>query len=136
MSNEVLEFVLARDKARANHERPRCYGVSSDALVLYALGQGPRPTVPGRPETENGGSWRGKECGFSYPHDEADLAACERSYDMAPPSLQAIMLPVLDEFRAWVREGRNRYGEQVPSRTGGVMFSGSGFEVRIGGVSE
>jgi hypothetical protein len=122
MTDEIMAFVLERMVAEREHRRPRCYGVSSDALTLYALGKGPRPQTPGRPDREGGGSWRGDEVGRDYPHDEADLRACELTYAMAPAVLKVSMAPVLDEFRAWVREGKNRYGEKVhePRESGGA----------------
>lgn len=130
--SEVLDFVLAREAATAKHERPRCYGVSSDALTLYALGKGERPLIPGTPSSSTGGSWHGDECGRNYPHDESDLAACELTYEMAPDQVREIMLPVLDEFRRWVREGVNRHGVKLREpRSGGMSLHGPGFEVRI-----
>jgi hypothetical protein len=44
-----------------------------------------------------------------FPYDEDDLAACERTYEMAPPHLRERMTPVLEQYRAWVR--RNRRGQ-------------------------
>jgi hypothetical protein len=113
MSDEIMEFVLERMKAQREHRRPRCYGISSDALTLYALGKGPRPQTPGRPDREGGATWTGSEVGRDYPHDESDLGACELTYAMAPEVVKVAMAPVLEEFRAWVREGKNRYGEKA-----------------------
>lgn len=137
MSDETLDFVLERMTAQREHRRPRCWGISSDALTLYALGKGPRPQTPGRPERPGGSTWQGSEVGSDYPHDEDDLRACELTYAMAPAHLQIIMLPVLKEFQAWVREGKNRYGEKVReprkdnSGTTGMTFRTSQGEVHI-----
>ena len=108
--NTELDWITDRMMAHREHRRPRCWGISSDAMALYGLGKGPRPTVPGTPTRPGGQSWRGEECGSDHPHDEADLKACELTYEMAPVIAQIAMLPVLEEFRGWVREGRNRYG--------------------------
>jgi hypothetical protein len=86
------DFVLARSEAERNHVYPRCWGISSNALAVYALGRGPHPD---------------RVCDF--PYDEDDLAACERTYEMAPPHLRERMTPVLEQYRAWVR--RNRRGQ-------------------------
>lgn len=133
---EILDFVLERMVAHRERREPRCWGISSDALALYALGKGPRPEVPGRPDSPGGGSWHGSQVGREYPHDESDLRACEATYAMAPESLQVVMLPVLQEFQAWVREGLNRYGEKVrePRRGSGITgmtFRTSDAEVHI-----
>lgn len=98
--------------ARQQNRHPRCWGISSDALALYALGYGPRPQTPGWSET--GSSWSGDECGQNYPMDQADLDACELTYSMAPVAAKIRMLPVLEEFRRWVNEGLNRYGVPHP----------------------
>lgn len=121
MGDAILAFVLERMTAQHEHRRPRCYGKSSDALTLYALGKGPRPQTPGRPDRAGGHSWSGAECGRDFPHDGGDLAACELTYEMAPAVLQRRMLPILVEFRAWVREGENRYGDKInePMRAAG-----------------
>ena len=110
---DVLDFLRLRDTARRVRSNPRCYGVSSDALAAFALGWAPRPLAPGRPQNQSpyGTVWIGDEMGIDYPHDEDDLAACELTYQMAPARIQERMLPVLEEFRAWVRQGVNRYGE-------------------------
>jgi len=79
-----LEFYARRVWSRDRFERPRCTGVSSDALAAYALGLGP---VPQR---------------WSYPHDAADLAACELTYAMAPPDVAEVMVATLELFRAEV----------------------------------
>jgi hypothetical protein len=110
------DFMLQRTLMQHRRIEPRCYGISSDALALYALGLGPRPRVPGRPVEPGRTSWLGAECGDNYPADADDLAACRITYNMAPGHLQKKMRPVLDEFRAWVEEGKNRYGEVVMPR--------------------
>jgi hypothetical protein len=76
---DVVDFLLAR------YEAPRtahCTGISSDALAYYAAGGRAEPKFPGE-----------------YPYDRGDLAACEKTYDMAPAALQERMKPVLDKFR-------------------------------------
>lgn len=132
MSEDILEFVLDRMAAERERRTPRCWGMSSDALTLYALGKGPRPEVPGRPDRPGGRSWRSSEVGQNYPHDESDLRACELTYAMAPESVQVVMLPVLNEFQAWVREGKNRYGEMVGTpRAGGMTFRTKDAEIDL-----
>ena len=106
-------FLAARMRAKQERQRPRCWGISSDALALYGVGQGPRPTVPGRTTEPGGNGWRGSECGWGFPHDEGDLMACEITYAMAPREVRARMLPVLEEFEQYVRRGLNRYGEPI-----------------------
>ncbi len=108
------DFLTARAVAEHLREYPRCYGRSSNALALYALGVARRPQVPGTPTHEGGHSWFGDQCGSDYPLDEYDLAACERTFKMAPAHLRDRMSPVLDEFTAWVRERRNRHGVVIP----------------------
>lgn len=107
----IASFLAARMAAKQSRREPRCWGISSDALALYGVGVGPRPTVPGRPESP--GCWRGDEVGRHFPHDEGDLMACEITYGMAPPEARKRMLPVLEELERWVRHGENRYGEGV-----------------------
>lgn len=85
--------------------------------MLYALGEGPRPQTPGTPDTPAGRGWTGEECGRDYPHDEGDLRACELSYAFAPSELAERMLPVLREFRAWVRYDVNRHGVKIRKGT-------------------
>ncbi len=109
-----LDFLTARAVAEHLLQHPRCYGLSSNALALYALGVARRPQVPGTPTHEGGHSWFGDQCGSDYPFDEGDLAACERTFEMAPDHLRGRMRPVLDEFTAWVRERRNRHGVVIP----------------------
>lgn len=108
----AAEFIAARRSGC----QPRCTGISSDALARYALGSGPRPAVPGTPTSPSSRSWSGEETGRDFPHDEDDLGACERTYSMAPDELRERMLPVLEEFRRWVRRGINRNGVQVIDR--------------------
>jgi len=78
------EFYIVREESRARHMRPRCYGISSDALTNFALGLAGAPV--------NG----------QFPSDRGDLAACELTYGMAPNRLKAIMLPVLESYRAHI----------------------------------
>lgn len=120
-----VRWLAARMNAERKFLEPRCWGRSSDAMALYGLGEGPRPTIPGRMtaqiemgrrwafSTKAGGSWSGDECGRDYPADMSDLNACERTYEMAPLWVQERMRPVLEEFRQWVLHGVNRYGERI-----------------------
>lgn len=82
--NEVA-FMVARHQARSGpgrfHSRDRCWGISSDALADYALGL------------------RGEPTRRDYPYDPSDLAACERTFRMAPAHLQDVMRPFLDLYR-------------------------------------
>ena len=110
---QALQFMIERDRARQRVGAPRCVGVSSDALAMYGIGHGERPTVPGTPDTPGGMSWRGDEVGQNYPHDIGDLLACQITYAMAPAWMRERMLPVLEEFEGWVRHRRNRYGETL-----------------------
>lgn len=88
-------------------------GMSSQSMLLFALGKGPRPRVPGR--STKPGYWQGEECGRDwYPVDRDDLGRCERTYASAPPHLQERMLPVLEEFRGWVLHRINHHGEVEP----------------------
>lgn len=87
-----LEFVLSRVLAENAHRLPRCYGISSDALALFALGKRDEPTRA------------------VYPMDPSDLAACQLTYNMAPTHLQPKMLPALQRMRAYVAE---RYPREV-----------------------
>lgn len=108
----VRPWFAERQRLHHHYEGPRCWGRSSDALALYGVGIGLRPQTPGWSDT--GSSWTREECGQDYPHDEGDLRACELTYDMADVASQMRMLPVLEEFRRWVREGLNRYGVAHP----------------------
>jgi hypothetical protein len=84
-----VAFMVARHQARARgsfHGSDRCWGVSSDALADYSLGL------------------RGAPTRRDYPFDPSDLAACERTFRMAPEHLQQVMRPVLDLYRAAVEE--------------------------------
>ena len=80
------EFYILREESRARHQRPRCTGISSDALTNYSMG------LAGAPDKSQ------------YPADRGDLAACELTYEMAPDRLQRIMLPVLESYRTHVTE--------------------------------
>lgn len=83
-----VAFMVARHQAQARgrfHATDRCWGISSDALADYALGL------------------RGKPGEWEYPYDRADLAACERTYEMAPEHLRVLMLPILESYRAAVK---------------------------------
>lgn len=79
-----LRFVADRylkDGSGANFRADRCTGVSSDAMAWFGI------------------QMRGEPQDHEYPADESDLAACERTYEMAPPHVQARMLPVLQSYR-------------------------------------
>jgi hypothetical protein len=110
-------FLAKRMRHRRGDLAVRCTGVSSDALALYGVEEGPRPYTPGTPESPDAHSWRGEECGHDYPHDDGDLLACELTYLMAPKWAQARMLAVLEEFERWVWHGVNRHGDKVTSGT-------------------
>jgi hypothetical protein len=87
MHDGRLRFVARRylaDGSGANFRSTRCMGVSSDALAWYAVGIRVEPM----PE--------------EYPLDPSDLAACERTYEMAPEFLRERMEPVLTRYRAAV----------------------------------
>ena len=113
LGERVAAFLAARMRAEQRLQEPRCWGISSDALALYGVGQGERPTVPGWTNKPGVLAWTGSECGRGYPHDEGDLMACEITYAMAPREVRERMLPVLEEFERYVRRGINRYGEPV-----------------------
>ncbi|MEU0467260.1 hypothetical protein ABZ215_24935 [Amycolatopsis sp. NPDC006131] len=83
-SDEVLRFLFARHEAQRRHVRPRCWGISSDALAYYGAGKEPEPGLD------------------EYPADPADLGACERTYAMAPEGIKPRMRPVLEKYRAHV----------------------------------
>lgn len=78
-------WLARRMLAKAAREQPRCWGISSDAMVLTALGEG-------RPELSD------------YPRDVGDLNACERTFAMAPDMMKWRMKPVLDDYREHVAE--------------------------------
>lgn len=91
--DERLRFVAARylaDGSGANFRSTRCTGVSSDALAWYAVERRDEPKP------------------HEYPLDPSDLAACERTYEMAPEFLRERMDPVLAKYRAAVAK---RYPE-------------------------
>lgn len=110
---DVARWLARRAAARADGAWPRWHGASSDALVNYALGTGPRPTVPGRPAAPGLSVYEGDERGDGYPRDRDDLLACILTHESAPDDLRRVMAPVVAEFRGWVLERRNRYGERV-----------------------
>lgn len=98
-------------ESRQTKDWPRRTGLSSDALVAYALGTGERPSTPGNPDGYR--RWSGDERGSNYPADKSDLLACVLTYESAPADLRAVMAPVMDEFRAWVLHSVNRHGVVV-----------------------
>lgn len=77
---EHRRFFLSRQD-RSNTRNPRCTGISSDALVFFALGMQEEPEIR------------------EYPRDRGDLRACEETYDMAPDDLRRKMLPVMTKYR-------------------------------------
>jgi hypothetical protein len=82
---ESLRFVASRylaDGSGVRFSNDRCTGRSSDAMAWFGVGMRPEPV-------------RKDE----YPRDESDLAACERTYGMAPPHVQRRMLPILQAYR-------------------------------------
>lgn len=86
-NEERLSFVARRylaDGSGVNFRGGRCTGVSSDALAWFAVGRRDEPKLG------------------EYPADESDLAACERTYEMATEFLQERMLPVLERYRKHV----------------------------------
>lgn len=88
-------FLGARYRRSLEHGKPRVTGTSSDALALVGVGAIER--VPRH----------------NFPADEDDLAACERTYEMAPPQIQARMLPMLEEYRACIAAKAERYGWHI-----------------------
>jgi len=74
-----LDFHLARIAAKTDRDMDRCWGMSSDALLLFASGG---PEVPLR----------------RYPFDAADLNACVRMWVMAPLHLRTKMDNTLDKM--------------------------------------
>lgn len=89
------KFLGERYRRQQERNQPRCWGISSDALALVGVGAIERPPR------------------HDFPSDEDDLAACERTYAMAPPHIQARMLPVLEEYRAAIADKAVRYGWYV-----------------------
>lgn len=81
LRHEHLLFFARRCYEQAHAVMPRRYGVSSDAMVEFALGLNPEPTTA------------------RYPVDRFDLAACELAYETAPSDLQPKMLPILIRYR-------------------------------------
>ena len=88
MSTEAeanLALLLDRKDRQADRRQPRCWGISSDALAVGAI----RRRRPRR---------------HDYPSDPSDLAACERTYRMAPDHLRTFMALVLVDYRAHVEK--------------------------------
>lgn len=81
-----LNLLLTRmDLKRPGRSARRCWGVSSDALAVGSIRRQP----PRRRD---------------YPSDPSDLAACERTYRMAPPHLRPFMALVMVRYRAHVEQ--------------------------------
>lgn len=96
----------------------RTCGMSSDAMVAYAFGAGPRPCPPTEP---NGAGGVG-----SYPYDVDDLGACHetlrlaQAFDASGVSTLALPAGVVDRmvdvyatFWQWVVAGVNADGVHV-----------------------
>lgn len=83
--SEIERLRAERDFLRARHHgdlgNSRWVGLSSDAMVEYALG-GPLPHA------------------FRYPHDCADLARCLVTRKVAPEHLRPRMSRLLTRYRA------------------------------------
>ena len=78
-------FVSARAQSRYwRLDGQRCTGISSDALAQYGLRGDREPGIA------------------TYPSDLWDLAACERTYRMAPDDVRERMRPVLEKYRKHV----------------------------------
>lgn len=92
----ALEFVAERYRrggSGANFRSDRCTGISSDALAWYGVGCTPEPKR------------------HQYPADASDLAACERTFAMAPEHVQKRMLPVMEKYRSALTETPEASGE-------------------------
>jgi hypothetical protein len=72
-----------REAAKRSSFGRRCWGISSDAMAWAA--------ICGEPVQLS-----------SYPADAGDLAACERTYRMAPDHLRPSMARIMIAFRAHV----------------------------------
>ena len=89
---EHLLFWARRSYEQVHHLRPRRYGISSDAMIDYALGLRGEPGI------------------ILYPKDTDDLQACERAYQTAPEDLRPLLEPLMDKYRAYV----DQYYEHTP----------------------
>lgn len=89
---DKAELAFLRWRSTRSRFEPRVHGISSDALVAWALGVGPLPVR-----------------GLNYPHDADDLGACERNYEAAPPPIRRVMAPVMGRFREYVAENEARW---------------------------
>lgn len=63
-------------------------GVSSRALVAYALGVNPRLL-----------DWNGRN---AYPRDSGDYGRCMGAYERAPKILQQRMKPIMDRWKEYL----------------------------------
>lgn len=82
-----MAFIRQRTESRERHYgENRLHGISSDALARYALGWSSKPAIG------------------SFPYDPSDLAACFRTFSIAPLHLRAAMTPVLAEYVAHVSQ--------------------------------
>jgi hypothetical protein len=90
---EALAMVRYRSACERRGESPRCYGISSDALMNWGLFGDPIP--------------RG-----SYPLDQWDLAACELTYEMAPRWAKTRMFTQLLVWRELVDAHERRMGRR------------------------
>lgn len=116
--NKVSDLLARRMLAQQRRDQPRCWGRSSDALALYAVGAGRRPRTPGVPDSQgpSGFSFRGENTDWRCPSDPSDLLACELTYEMGDEAEQERMLPALIEFRSWVLDGITRTGDVVAAK--------------------
>lgn len=85
-AEQELHFITERMTAHREYREPRCWGISSDALALWAVKGGEEPAER------------------DYPSDTSDLMACILTYRMAPDHLRDRMKPVLDKYAAHVEE--------------------------------
>ena len=69
----------------------RMTGVSSNALVAFATGDGPEPAE------------------HDYPGDIDDFRACLNAFEASPRHLRAVMVPVLRKYASHVMDSMARW---------------------------
>lgn len=74
----------------ARCEAGNATGMSSNAMVSYAIGIGPNPL------------WNSR---CNRPHDKGDLGRCKASFDLAPPEMQDRMRPILETWTEEIEGG-------------------------------